>query len=260
MKIGFLGGAFDPPHIGHYKIIEYCINIFDKLLIIPNKISPMHNKEIIASEYHRMNMLNLLFENENIKIDDFELSSNKKNYTYYTIKYLENKYKGDSLTMILGEDQLNNLDNWYYYPREYIEGIVLINQNKREAGVNKLKAAIDHLNGMIEANPDDPRFYMTLGLTYARIGDAKNAIKLGNRATEILPISRDALDGPTYEKQLAVIYGLVGENEKALKKIEYLSTIPAGFHYGELLYEPSFDSIRDDPRFQTVIKKLKPQS
>ena len=118
MKIGFLGGAFDPPHIGHYKIIEYCINIFDKLLIIPNKISPMHNKEIIASEYHRMNMLNLLFENENIKIDDFELSSNKKNYTYYTIKYLENKYKGDSLTMILGEDQLNNLDNWYNY--EYI--------------------------------------------------------------------------------------------------------------------------------------------
>ena len=173
------------------------------------------------------------------------LSSGK----YENIKRLLNKEPKDIF-----------LDNWYYYPREYIEGIVLINQNKREAGVNKLKAAIDHLNGMIEANPDDPRFYMTLGLTYARIGDAKNAIKLGNRATEILPISRDALDGPTYEKQLAVIYGLVGENEKALKKIEYLSTIPAGFHYGELLYEPSFDSIRDEPRFQTVINKLKPQS
>ncbi len=84
MKIAFLGGAFDPPHVGHFKIIEYCINLFDKVLIIPNKESPSDNKKIIASYQHRINMLNILFENQNVKLDNFELLSNKKNYTYYT--------------------------------------------------------------------------------------------------------------------------------------------------------------------------------
>ena len=169
--------------------------------------------------------------------------------------------KYENIKKILNEDPKDIfLDNWFYYPREYIEGIVLINQNKRQAGINKLKTSIDHLNDMVKANPDDPRFYITLGLAYARIGDAENAIKLGTRATEILPISKDALDGPLYEKQLAVIYGLAGENEKALKKIEYLSSIPAGFHYGELLHQPSFDSIRNEPRFQRILNNLKPKS
>ena len=115
MKIAFLGGAFDPPHVGHFKIIEYCINLFDKVLIVPNKESPSDNKKIIASYQHRINMLNILFENQNVKLDNFELLSNKKNYTYYTIKYLKDKYKNDSITMILGQDQLEKLDQWYNY-------------------------------------------------------------------------------------------------------------------------------------------------
>ena len=58
-------------------------------------------------------MLKLLLKRDNVFIDDFELKSNKKNYTIYTIEYLINKYKKNSLTMVLGLDQLANLHNWY---------------------------------------------------------------------------------------------------------------------------------------------------
>ncbi|MDD9887505.1 MAG: hypothetical protein OXU46_02640, partial [Candidatus Marinimicrobia bacterium] len=88
----------------------------------------------------------------------------------------------------------------------------------------------------------------------------ENAVKFGTEATELLPISRDALFGSLYEKELAKIYGWIGEKNKALDKIEYMSIIPAGFHYGELLYEPSFDNLRDEPRFQRVLNNLKPNS
>ena len=92
------------------------------------------------------------------------------------------------------------------------------------------------------------------------MGKNKDAVELGLEATKILPIAKDAMFGPRYEKTLSSIYAIIGEKNKALEKIEYLSTIPSGFHYGELLKDPSFDSLRNEPRFQSVLKKLKPIS
>lgn len=57
-------------------------------------------------------MLNLLFDNNKVIIDDYEILSNKINYTYLTIDYLEKKYKNSCLTMIIGKDQISNLSNW----------------------------------------------------------------------------------------------------------------------------------------------------
>ena len=58
-------------------------------------------------------MLKIIINNKNIKIDTFELDSKKDNYTYYTIKYLIQNYDFSDLYMIIGEDQLINLSNWY---------------------------------------------------------------------------------------------------------------------------------------------------
>ena len=66
--------------------------------------------------------------------------------------------------------------------------------------------------------------------------------------------------GTIYEKSLSSIYSIIGEKNNALEKIEYLSVIPNGFHYGELLSDPVFDSIRNEPRFQATLNNLKPQS
>ena len=118
MKIAFFGGSFDPPHIGHKKIIENCISLFDKVLIVPNKESVDFNKKNIASAEDRINMLNSMISSKIVEIIDFEIKSDKKNYTYRTIKYLEEKYPDEELFMIIGKDQIYNLHNWYQY--EYI--------------------------------------------------------------------------------------------------------------------------------------------
>lgn len=112
MKIFFYGGTFDPPHIGHKKIIESLLPKCDKMIIFPAKISPFKKINPIASSVHRINMLNLLFDNNKLIIDDYEIRSNKINYTYLTIDYLKKKYKNSSLTMIIGKDQISNLSNW----------------------------------------------------------------------------------------------------------------------------------------------------
>ena len=88
MKLAFFGGTFNPPHKGHEMMIDYCYDLFDQLLIIPNRVSPEKLSNPPISEFHRLNMLNILIGEKDIKIDTFELESNKDNYTYHTLKYL----------------------------------------------------------------------------------------------------------------------------------------------------------------------------
>ena len=111
MKLGFFGGSFNPPHKGHQYIIEYCQFFFDKFLVIPNYNSPDNNKNISISYEHRMNMLKL--KNYKLEIDNFEMKSNRINYTSYTLEYLMKKYSDYKIFMVIGEDQFNNLSNWY---------------------------------------------------------------------------------------------------------------------------------------------------
>ena len=113
MRLAFFGGTFNPPHNGHKLIINYCLRNFDKFIVIPNKVSPDKKNISTVSYKHRINMLKLLLMDDNVIIDPFEIESKKKNYTSYTVRYLLKKYKGSSISMIIGEDQLYNLHNWY---------------------------------------------------------------------------------------------------------------------------------------------------
>ena len=113
MNLAFFGGSFNPPHIGHEMIIEYCYNSFDQFVVIPNRISPEKKYDVSISEKHKLEMLKIIIDDKNIKIDTFEIKSEKDNYTYYTIKYLIENYKISDLYMVIGEDQLMNLSNWY---------------------------------------------------------------------------------------------------------------------------------------------------
>jgi len=113
MKLAFYGGTFNPPHNGHKMIINQCARMFDKLLVFPNNISPDNNKNTLISSRHRINMLKMIIDKNNVFIDDFELQSDEISYTYYTLKYLLDNYKDYEITMIVGKDQLLNLTNWY---------------------------------------------------------------------------------------------------------------------------------------------------
>ena len=113
MKIGFFGGTFNPPHKGHEKIIDYCSDLFDRVLVFPNMISPHKLHAPPIDSMHRVNMLELIIKHDNVEIDMYEIKSELSNYTYYTVKYLLDRYKDSTLSMILGEDQLLNLGNWH---------------------------------------------------------------------------------------------------------------------------------------------------
>ena len=81
---------------------------------MPSKESP-GKKAPIASAFDRLNMLSLsdFANNPKIIIDDYELKSDKPNFTINSIKHIKNKFKKDNIFLALGLDQFNNLSNWH---------------------------------------------------------------------------------------------------------------------------------------------------
>lgn len=113
MKLYFLGGSFDPPHLGHLRIAEYFSQKCDLFLFIPAQKSPFKKNNPIASPAQRIEMLTFLSDKvKNSQIETFEIESTYPSYTYLTVEYLKKKYSPESLNMIIGKDNLIGLNKW----------------------------------------------------------------------------------------------------------------------------------------------------
>jgi TolB-like protein/Tfp pilus assembly protein PilF len=99
-----------------------------------------------------------------------------------------------------------------------------------------------------------------LALVYAGLGQKEAALESGRRAIEILPASRDVIIGGSYLTQLAIAEAQVGEKQSALNHIEQLLEIPAGHAVSRasLRFDPVWDPLRSDPRFQKLCEEKKP--
>jgi len=110
------------------------------------------------------------------------------------------------------------------------------------------------LEESIAENPADSRLYSALGLSLAVLGKKVEAIRAAQKAVEMMPVSKEAKQGPRRVLDLAMVYAMVGEKAEAIDQIEYLRSIPAGWLSVPILkLDPVWDPLRDDPRFQKLV-------
>jgi TolB-like protein/class 3 adenylate cyclase len=112
---------------------------------------------------------------------------------------------------------------------------------------------------IVRDQPDYAPAWSRLGLIDAGLGRKEDAIREGRRACELLPVTKDAMDGPSYITNLATIYAWTGERDSALEQLAISAKIPAGVTYGELKLYPQWDSLRGDPRFEKIVASLAPK-
>jgi serine/threonine-protein kinase len=93
---------------------------------------------------------------------------------------------------------------------------------------------------------------MNLARAYAGLGRREDALREARRAVEILPISKDAYDGPSPLINLAAVEARVGETDAAIEHIRYLLSIPSPLSLALLRIDPSWAPLRDDPRFRRL--------
>ena len=98
-----------------------------------------------------------------------------------------------------------------------------------------------------------------LGLIDAALGRKDDALREGRHAVELLPVTKDSIDGAEVMKYLAVIYAWCGEKDLALEQIAATLRIPSTLSYGNLKLHPYWDPLRDDPRFEKIVAQLAPK-
>jgi serine/threonine-protein kinase len=112
---------------------------------------------------------------------------------------------------------------------------------------------------ILETQPDYPEALCVLGLIEAALGQKAQAIENGKRAVDLLPLTKDAIDGAYMITSLALIYAWCGEKKLATEQLEVATRIPSDLNYGQLRLHPRWDPLRGDPRFEKIVVSLAPK-
>ncbi|WP_018659462.1 nicotinate-nucleotide adenylyltransferase [Allofustis seminis] len=116
LRVGILGGTFNPPHLGHLMIAQQVQSILqlDRMMFLPTATPPhVHEKKTITAE-HRINMLQLAIDdNEDFFVDQYEVQNGGKNYTIDTVRALMARYPMVDFYFVIGADMVEDLVTWH---------------------------------------------------------------------------------------------------------------------------------------------------
>jgi len=135
------------------------------------------------------------------------------------------------------------------------EGIIATMRGDQEKAREYYAGAIARHEKTLSANPDDLDALSGLSVAYAALGRKDDAIRLAKRAVDLVPFSRNALDAPAQVLVLAEVYARLGERDAALEQLASIVQLPCGPDYGRLKFDPVWDGIRSDPRFQQIMAR-----
>ena len=148
------------------------------------------------------------------------------------------------------------LDSQFYYvPKTQLYAQIYGLMNNREKERDYYNADKLYLENKIRKLPEDSRFHSALGIAYAGLGLKEKAIQEAAKAVDMLPVSKEFWGGTYRVKDLARVYVMVGEYDKALDKIEYLLSIPGELSVPLLKIDPVWAPLRTHPRFQKLTEK-----
>jgi nicotinate-nucleotide adenylyltransferase len=130
LRLGILGGTFDPVHLGHLRAAEEALDILglDEMLFVPVSVPPHKpSREILPFE-SRWRMLELaLAGNSRFRLSNLEQRMPGKSYTVHSLKQLRKENPGAELFFLVGCDAFFEMDTWYEYKEIFrLAGIVVL--------------------------------------------------------------------------------------------------------------------------------------
>jgi TolB-like protein/Flp pilus assembly protein TadD len=145
-------------------------------------------------------------------------------------------------------------------PKALLQGLIHLLQGDKTKAQPELQHARLISEKLLREAPEDSARHAQHGLILAALGQKQEAIAEGKRAVELLPESKDALDGPQATANLAQIYAWTGEFDEAFRLLDHLFSVPSNLSVPMLKLDPAWDPLRQDLRFQALIDKYSPKS
>ncbi len=167
MKIGLLGGTFDPPHFGHLIMGEEARRAaeLDEVWFLPTYLPP-HKDRHVTDAQHRIEMLQrATFSNPYFRVNLIEQERMGQSYTLDTVRILKSQYPEHSFFFILGGDMVEDLPNWHRFD-ELKKMITFI-------GINRTGYRLDHTSGLNLIEVRIPTIDLSSTIIRERIGEGQ---------------------------------------------------------------------------------------
>jgi TolB-like protein/Flp pilus assembly protein TadD len=143
--------------------------------------------------------------------------------------------------------------------RSFGEGLlprVMKDEAKARAAFSNARAEQEKI---VQAQPDYGPALCVLGLIDAALGRKEAALEEARRATELLPVEKDSINGTRMLVYFAIIAAWTGEKDLALQQLELGTRAPTpsqALNYGALKLLPFWDPLRGDPRFEKIVDSI----
>jgi nicotinate-nucleotide adenylyltransferase len=150
VRIAIFGGSFDPLHIAHVAIVDNALDELniDKLIIVPTYLNPFKNSFYLDPKT-RFELLKKVFRKfGKVEISDYEINRQETSYTFNTVNYLKNLYNPSKIYLIIGEDNIEDLNKWYKYDelKELVEFVIASRVGFKTKKANEFKSLDININ------------------------------------------------------------------------------------------------------------------
>ncbi|HEX4653937.1 MAG TPA: hypothetical protein VH227_06785 [Candidatus Udaeobacter sp.] len=152
-------------------------------------------------------------------------------------------------------------------PKSYLQACLDLVRGDAAKAQTEFEAALPFIEKTVADSPQDGTRRAQLGLLYAFLGRKEDALREGQRAIELKPITHDVIEGAIVEDFYALICARLGLTDEASSRIERLLTTPFAVDYADqsitlndLRQRWEWDPLRNDPRFQKILASPEPKT
>jgi tetratricopeptide (TPR) repeat protein len=181
-------------------------------------------------------------------------------YVHHWFNTLLNVHRFDDAEEIVRSDPREMLP-WYTgsVPKSFFLGYLYRAKKDERKAREYFEAALPVMERALTEAPMDAQRHMALAEVYAQLHRRDDAIREGKRACELLPETKDVLDGVELLEGVALNYLEVGEEALALAVLEHSLSVPGGAHVGTLRTSHFWEPFRNNSRFQQLLAKYEPR-
>lgn len=186
MKIGIMGGTFDPIHNGHLMLGRYARDLFelDEIWFMPNGTPPHKESSSIESRTnHRVEMVKrAIAKEQDFVLQTYEVDNKDVNYSYLTMEHFNIIYPEHEFFFIIGADSLFNIEKWKC-PERLLKTCVVLAAYRDGKNRYEMEEQISYLNTKYSA---DIRLLNTPNVDISS-SEIRQKLKLGLDVTDAIP-------------------------------------------------------------------------
>jgi len=164
---------------------------------------------------------------------------------------------GEAAVAALGDNTFG--DDATQFGPDFARGLLARMTNDENKARAAFIAARSAQEKRVQEQPDYAPAISILGIIDAALGRKEDALREGRRAVGLLPVEKEANNGPGMIQNLAIIAAWLGEKQLACDQLDRTLELPGTTSYGRLKLLPWWDPLRGAPRFEKIVASLAPK-